>query len=382
MTILNYKPFALEAETAPTGPFQNNFPLGAAIPNRIVNNAQFIAQNRLKRGCKTWDACRTFTSGGNPPDSFSSGSLEGSDLVGHNGNFAGSANQNVPYTQGLQFSTHPAVPLGIPFLFPVSPGARFIDVYVTAQIDNAAGGIMAEGFFQDLGGMRPMAQQCSVELLNFTNFAAPVMNSGTATDFFTSDIRASTQYQEAQPSATAGFNGMSYFKVTIPLVDRLEGLQIKKMDTQPVMCSIILSFQSGIDFTPTTRATANVPLRLGNREVTMNDNFSKFAGSLDPGAYHKVFKFSYPLTDRTESWHHALAAYPEDLSVSAYSSSGREKMLIWPAIPANDVEQGSADPVSNSTAPDGSGFSQGDNIEEYDITVFKLYSISIEERYS
>jgi hypothetical protein len=381
MTILNYKPLALEAENIPTGPFQNDFPLGAAIPNRYINNSQFIAQNRLRRGCKTWDACRTFSNTGNPP--VSPAALEGNNLIGHLGNFAGSAAQTVPYTEGLQFSTHPAVPLGIPFLFPVSPGARFIDVYISAQIDNAAGGIMAEGFFQDSGGMRPMAQQCSVELLNFTNFAAPVMNSGTATDFFTSGIRASTQYQEAQPTATAGFNGMSYFKVTIPLSDRLEGLQIKRMDTQPVMSSIILSFQSGIDFgSLVTRATANQPLRLGNREVTMNDNFSKFAGSLDPGAYHKVFKFSYPLTDRIESWHHALAAYPEDLSVSAYSSSGREKMLIWPGIPANDVEQGSADPVSNSTAPDGSGFSQGDNVEEYDITVFKLYSVSIEERYS
>jgi len=371
MAINNYKPVDDQTGT-PNGDFsQQGLPLGAAIPDRYINNIQYSLQNRLAKMGKNWDATATSEAG-----AVFSG--EGSNLEGYPGNLGGGPVAAVPYTKGLQFSTHPALPLCIPFQMDISPGARQIIVRVACNVENAAGGMMAWAVDRnkEVYGVPPNIEDFNVESY------APTPN------FFTAAARATNQYQAANLTSATGFNGMSYFEMTIDLNDRYNATGPALNTVAPPNNHkdfVFIAFQSGIGALSSISTIAGTAftdpgIRIGNRVVRTTDSFQKYAGTQDPGALHEVVRFLPKSLSLTESYHHVVQTAPTNGAISYYDASQGENLVIYPALLPDRVGEGSAD-GSNAVAESGSGIEVGDVFERYPVTLFTIYSVSIEEVY-
>ena len=372
MAISDYKP--IDDQTAnPNGSYaQADLPFSAGLANRHANNIQFTLQNRMPRRAKTWDSCTTTLSGVNL-------SAEGADFVGYTGNFGGVAGVEVPYTKGLQFSTHPALPLCIPFQCSISPAARFIHVNVAAVIENAEGGMMAyalDGNNNEVLGLPP-----NIEGFN-SDTAAPTP------DFFTADARATTQFQRCGLTSVNGYNGLSYFRMTIPTNRHDVGAEVKSVRrNQDHKDTIFLAFQSGVDFPSVAPAIidgtafTDPTFFVAGRVVRTKENFQKYSGTQDPGALHEVIQFIPKDTDITEFWAHCLQTVPSNPTISAYDASQREELVIYPGVPATLIGEGSGASAGGSGSPTGTGIEVGDTFFRYPITKYTIHSVSIEEEY-
>ncbi len=344
---------------------QNN-PLGAAIADRLVNNTQFIAQNRLAAHSKVWDSCLTDnTSTSNMQSSVSLPS----DFVGYPGNVGGTM-QNDEETRGLEFSTHPSLPLAIPFGWRVSPGAKKINVRVALSVENIAGGMYA---YCTINGGSAAPRLPAIENLDVaeSTYEPP-------TDFFTSDIRAEDSYVEAALTSTNGTAGLSYYDLEIDLADR-SGSTVQSINYSYTGV-VFLCFQSGVDGSGGTQNinTTNPALQKGNRLITTTSNMQKYATSKNPGKYHRVIKFTHSDTVREETWHQVIQLRPADVSLAPFDSLNSEQFVIYPSIPS-DVVPPSLTGGPNADAAEGTGIESTFDI--YPITKFKVYSVSIQEKY-
>ena len=375
MSISEYKSIDDQSLTPNGDPMQPDLPLGAAIPNRLTNNMQFSLQNRLRRHAKTWDAARSTDTGA----TFEN---EGNVIIGHNGNFAGAANQTVPYTTGMQFSTHPACPLVVPFRFDLSPATRKIKVRVALTCQNAPGGMMAYGVY-GVNDNRLMGLDANIEDFNAETHEPP-----PAGNFFTAEIRATDQYAEVGLTSVVGYLGMSYYELEIDL----NRFRTGEPSTAPVNeitdATILLAFQSGYNAAAGTTTTlkahgASTGISIeqpGNRIIHLADNFNKYVGIKDVGADHEVVVMTPKLVPPGESWHQVLATYTDDPAQSAYGGGVEEHLLIWPPIDPARIGIGSA-AEGFATASTGTGIETGDTITRYPVSLFTLYSVTIQEEY-
>jgi len=368
MAINNYKPVDDQTGTPNSDFSQPGLPLGAAIPDRYINNIQFSLQNRLAKMAKNWDATATSELGA----TFSG---EGTNIKGYPGNLGGAPIANVPYTRGMQFSTHPALPLCIPFQMDISPGARQIKVRVACNVENVDGGMMAWAVDRNktIFGVPPNIEDFNVDTY------APTPN------FFTAEARATNQYQPMSRTSISGYNGMSYFEMTIDLNNRYDAAGPELNTVAPPNNHrdfIFIAFQSGIgplSGTSTIAGTAftDPGIRTGNRVVRTKDQFQKYAGTQDPGALHEAVRFLPKGLDLTESYHHVVQTKPTNGSISYYDITQNEELVIYPALLPNRVGQGSG--IADRDT--GVGIEVGDVFERYPITLFTIYSVSIEEIY-
>ncbi len=342
-------------------------PLGAAIANRFINNSQFIAQNRLAAHSKAWDCCLV------DEDSTTtmSGSATPSGFLGHSGSVGGLA-QNDAATLGFEFSTHPAMPLAIPFGWRLSPGASQINVRVALNVQNAEGAMYA---YLVENNRAASPRIVAVDGRNDETYEA--------TEFFTSDIRAESSYAALATTATSGTSGLSYYDLEINIPGRYTGVE-NEVHSYDNNATVFLCFQSGVQLasgsTPSLNATAPA-LERGNRMLTTNSNMSKYANIRNPGKNHNVIKLSYTDTDKTETWHQIVQMRPADLSLAPFNASNPEQYIIWPSVPT-DVVPPSLTDGTNSFAAEGTGLLLGDQFNLYPVTQFNVYSVSIQESYS
>jgi len=366
--ITNHKP--IDNGAGAVGAFEQDAPFGTAIANRLVNNTQWLYQNRLATHSKSWDYTivndtnlSTFTSAGTP-----------SDVKGYRGYVGGGSLTDDPDTIGVQFSTHPTVPMTIPFGWKTTPGARFININIAMKIENAAGGMAAFVRFSD-GSVIPAAPTAPEP--NSETFAPPTV----ATDFFNEDFRTNytTAYKQVELTSTNGTSGMSYYRLTIDLGTLDEN---KFYDRSTQVGQIFLCFQSGYDpVGGTEQVNPDVPaLSRGNRALITNSDMIKYSGNTNPGKLHKLIKFTHTATAREETWHHVLQMRPSDLTRTPFHADNPVEYILWPALPP-DVVPPSLTAGGGSGASDGTGLQLGDSFDIYDLTVFTIVSVSIEESF-
>lgn len=366
--ITNYKP--IDNGAGAVGAFETDAPFGAAIANRLVNNTQWIHQNRLATHSKSWDYTivndtnlTTFSSAGNP-----------SGVKGYKGYIGGGSLTDDPDTIGVQFSTHPSTPMTIPFAWRLSPGAKFININIAMQIDNAIGGMAA---FARFGG-QVIPSAPTVPDRRLDTFAPP----GVATDFFNETTRTDypNTYQEVALTSTNGTNGMSYYQLQIEVPGKLDDNNFQEHSYEEG--EIFLCFQSGYDPAGGTEQVNNTgpALSRGNRALKTNDFMAKYSGTTNPGKLHKLIKFTHTGTAREETWHHVLQLRPFDLTRAPFHAANPSEYVLWPSLPP-DVVPPSLTEGAGSGATEGTGLQLGDNYDIYDLTVFTIVSVAIEESY-
>jgi len=366
--INNYKP--IDNGAGAVGAFETDAPFGAAIANRLVNNTQWIHQNRLATHSKSWDY--TITSNTSLVQFGSAGTP--SDVKGYTGYVGGGSLTDDPDTIGVQFSTHPSVPMAIPFTWKLSPGAKFININIAMKIDNAIGGMAAFARFN--GAQIPLAATATPG--NPTTFSPP----GVATNFFNESTRTDypDAYQEVALTSTNGTSGMSYYQLQIEIPNKLDDNNFSDEYYQDG--EIFLCFQSGYDPAGGTEQVNHTgpALSRGNRALKSNDHMSKYSGNTNPGKLHKLIKFTHTGTAREETWHHVLQMRPSDVSRAPYTSGNHVEYILWPALPP-DVVPPSLTDGAGSGASEGTGLQLADSYDIYDLTVFTIVSVSIEESY-
>lgn len=370
MTISNYKP--IDNGAGAVGAFEDDAPVGAAIANRLVNNTQWIHQNRLAKHAKAWD----YTVFDNQNLIFFTSADDPADATGYRGYVGGGSLTDDTETIGVQFSTHPSTPMAIPFGWRVSPGAKFINILVALKVENAVGGMAAYARFN--GQVIPTAP--NAEVRRGDTFAPPAV----ATDFFNSSTRDDYEdsYTEVALTSTNGTNGLSYYQLQFEIPGKLQGEAFQEHSYQTG--EIFLCFQSGYDPLGGTQqvATPSGPaLSRGNRVIQTNDNMSKYSGINNPGKFHKLVKFTYTGTARTETWHHVLQMRPADITIAPFAANNPVEYVLWPSIPP-DVVPPSLTEGAGSGASEGTGLQLGDNFDIYDLTVFTIASVTIEEAYA
>jgi hypothetical protein len=173
---------------------------------------------------------------------------------------------------------------------------------------------------------------------------------------------------------------MSYYTLQIEIPGKLDGSDFQEHSYQEG--EIFLCFQSGYDpVGGTEQVNATGPaLSRGNRALKTADNMSKYSTTQNPGKFHKLIKFTHTDTARTETWHHVLQLRPFDVSLAPYNASNPSEYILWPAIPP-DVVPPALTEGAGSGASEGTGLQLSDNYDIYDLTVFTIVSVSIEESY-
>tara|TARA_R100001198_G_scaffold93428_2_gene74244 strand:+ start:2081 stop:3202 length:1122 start_codon:yes stop_codon:yes gene_type:complete len=373
MPIDSYKPID-NAAGAPAKWHAGDNPIGAAIANRLINNTQWIVQNRQCKQSKSWDATRsTDTTLSNWADAD-----DGSTLTGYQGYLGGGTAVFDTDTVGVQFSTHPGTPMTIPLGWKLSPGARFLTIRVAMRVDNANGGMAA---FCRLNGDIFPSLPISDDV-NRDTFEPP-------SDFFNSETRAATDaYKEVTLTSVDGTNGTSYYELEIEIQPqdgnpRLTGDSYVDLDYENDNCAIFLCFQSGYDPVGGTEqvagpASLGPALNRGNRALKTNQLMSKYANNTNPGKYHKVIKLTHTDTARTETWHHVVQLRPFDVTKTPFAANNEAEYILWPSVPADVVppELG-----ANSGASPDTGLRPGDSFNIYDVTKFTILSVTVEESF-
>jgi hypothetical protein len=370
MAISNYKAITDGVGTT-ENLYTDTLPVGAAIANRLVNNTQFIAQSRLAKQSKSWD-CTVVDD--ESLSTFSGSSSDPSAFVGYSGSVGGTTQSDVE-TVGFQFSTHPSMPLAIPFGWRLSPGAREIKVRVALQV-MAATGSMYAFVSTETGADYPTAG-------TFTPGTSTRFNLPTGNNFFTTEIRAENSYAEMGPTSLSGTNGLSYYELTIEIPRGASGAFY---ESQFQNATILLCFQSGYDnvtYDSTAVATTSPALTTGNRVLRTTRDMGSYLGIKNPGKFHKIVNLTYfGDVDRTDSWHQVVQLRPADPTTAPFDQLNPEALVLWPAIPPEVVPPSLVGGAgSNSAAPEGSGLLAGATIDVYSVAQFNLFSVSIEENY-
>jgi hypothetical protein len=373
MAISDFKPID-DNSTTPNGEYHDaNMPVGAAIAHRLVNNIQFTAQNRLAKQSKTWDC--TIADDENLT-TFSGSAGDATTIMGYSGSVGG-LSQADDQTVGLEVSTHPSVPLAIPFGWRLSPGARRIHVRVAVDVQNMTGSMYAYGV--DQGGR-------TFPRVGATDEVPSEMAFAPATNFFTTEIRAESSYAEMGPTSLSGTGGLSYYDLEIEVPGRLDGGGTPNINYKQDNVTIFLCIQSGVDQTVGVSAGINPTspaLFTGNRVINLNNSMAKYIQQRNPGKYHRVCKFDYTGTDRTSSWHQVVQMRPADVTLAPYDSLNPESFILWPAIPPDVVPASLVGGAgSNAGAAPGTGLQNGDTFTIYPVTRFNIYSVTIEESFA
>ncbi len=375
MSISEFKPISDSAGVPDDAKWQGTKnPLGAAIANRLINNTQFCAQKRLAAHSKAWD------SGLINDTSLTTISprMLPSNFIGHTGNVGG-LSQSDSETLGVEFSTHPGLPLAIPFGWRLSPGANQVNVRVALTVENIAGGMYA--YIAGGGGRVPEGPYP----LNIATEGVDENTFEATSGFFTSDIRSQTSYAQADLTSTNGTGGMSYYDLVIDIPEKYDN-SFTEGHLYDTNATVFLCFQSGVDTlggsTPTVDAPSNAPaLQRGNRMLNTTSNMSKYLNIKNPGKLHRVARFTYNDTTRTEGWHQVVQLRPGDVTKAAYASNNPEQFILWPAIP-KEVVPPSLTTGPNAEAAEGTGLQLGDQFDLYPVTQFKVFSVSIQEYYT
>lgn len=372
MPITSYKPID-NASGAPGQWHANDNPLGAAIANRLINNTQWIVQNRLSKHSKSWDATRSTDT----TLTIFSDATDGSTLSGYQGYLGGGSLVSDPDTIGVQFSTHPGTPMTIPLGWKLSPGARYLTIRVAMRVENANGGMAA---FCRVNGDNFPSLPISDEV-NTDTFEPP-------SDFFNTETRAATDaYKEVTLTSVDGTNGTSYYELQIEVQPedgdpRLTGDFYMDLGYESDNCHVFLCFQSGYDPVGGTEAVNSTApaLSRGNRALKTSDNMTKYASNTNPGKLHKVIKLTHTDTARTETWHHVVQLRPFDATVAPFSASNPSEYILWPSIPSDVVPPELTEGAGSGASP-GTGLSPGDSYDIYDLTKFTILSVTIEESF-
>lgn len=376
MGISDYKPIDNNAGT-PAKWHNEDSPIGAAIANRLLNNTQWIAQNRLSKSSKVWDGT---IANDETLGNFASRSLP-SGLTGYEGYLGGGSLVSDPETIGVQFSTHPGLPMTIPFGWRLSPGARFLDVRVAMTVENANGGMAA---FARLNGSTfpsvPIAEEID-ELeykppANFTPSAGGFFNTLTRSD--------SDSYKEVAPTSASGTAGLSYYSFRIEIPGTLNGTDFQNTSYEEDNCKVFLAFQSGYDASSIGAETihngTDPSLSQGNRMLKSAVDMSKYANNTSPGKLHKVIKLNYSDVPMTETWHHVVQMRPSDPTVAPFDPSNQISYVLWPAVPPGGVPP-SLTGGAGAGADESVGLHKGDSFSIYDLTKFTILSVTIEESF-
>ena len=180
---------------------------------------------------------------------------------------------------------------------------------------------------------------------------------------------------------------MSYYELEIDLNRFASGEPALAPEPEITDSTILLAFQSGYDaaagVTTTLKGHGGAGISIeqpGNRIIHVNENFNKYVGIKDVGADHEVVEMNPKLVPPGESWHQVLASFTDDPTQSAYGGGVEEHLLLWPPIDPARIGIGSA-ADGFATASTGTGIETGDTITRYPVSLFTLYSVTIQEEY-
>lgn len=388
-----------------TDPLQ---PLPVSLYERLVSNGQFLVRNRLSKIINSWTGGTTNSTG---PE------IEGTDIQGYWNTGLYYNNSNVAtadydtQTKGLQFSTHPAEPylLTIPIHAPYyssAPGQETFKVRIVAEIENADVEVIA---FVSNGARSASGDknndpdsilfgniQNPVELVNFDSAADRISLKGNGYRAF--DWPAfGADYKVMTPTATSGYNGLSYYEFTIPnkfvsnpdaeITTGCSNLDQKYISAnyKPYLVLMFLSKIGGLINSDTLDSSSPFPdaqIQISGKGsgayVLLDTKYNnKFGGVTPPGKYHAVVKTNYtgPITFNS-MYHHVLQILPvdklkarlsEDLYVpvdNPWANKHHTCFCIYPSIPYITIQDGS--------------IGAGDAVEVYSVGKVNLHSVTIE----
>lgn len=391
-----------------TDPLQ---PLPVSLYERLVSNGQFLVRNRLSKIINSWTGGTTDSTGPN---------IEGTDIKGYWNtglyyNNAGTATADYDtQTRGLQFSTHPAEPyiLTIPIHAPYSSNLNLLEtlkVRIVAEIENAdveviafisAGARDSSGAPGDdpdsikFAGVQDPAASPS-GLINFNSSADRIGLKGDGYLEFPWDS-LSAVHQILTPTATTGYNGLSYYELTVPNIFagnpdaefrtgavNLVG-QYESQNFKPYLVLMFLSKVGSLIDSDTLDTSSPFPdsqIQLNSvgsgAYVLLDTKYnSKFGGVTPPGKYHAVLKTNYTGTSTAYMYHHILQILPvdklkarlsEDLFVpvdNPWANKHHTCFCIYPSIPYVNILDGS--------------IGAGDAVQVYSLGKISLHSVTIE----
>jgi hypothetical protein len=355
---------------------ENEFSLGSnpavssAIIKRLSDNAADMQTNRFLRHGASYHI-------GGVQGVLAD--IVGDDFVGYPDDFKIGGN---PETIGLQFSTHVAHPMCLPFTWMPSALADKITVRIACKIENAPMDLFALAYDPRGPSYSPLWPDYDPNATTYSVRNLDTPNSGTSV--FNTIAKIQQTYLELPvfSSGVSETDDMQFFEVEIPL-NNLSGrgtysdsLSVTTLDNNgngdfrsniQRQNFIVLCFASRMD--ETSGQTVQVEgIRYGRKAIRIDETVTPFLPN-GPGKFHAMVKIEngvFANGEYKDTWHHVIQARPFDVNNNAFGNNDVE-FYIWPAIP------------ESFNLPFTPGLTNEQLITYYPLSKCTLYSVTIEE---